>query len=96
MNKSISFKEFNKREKQFLKDYLKWNKSNKNKPAPIFPPELQQNEIGDSNWEYRKGEELILGGTNKKRDKIIKKIVSAYKKRKLERIKDGELWKNFE
>jgi hypothetical protein len=38
-------------EKQFMKDYLKWTKSNRKSPAPIYPPELgSDNNIGDDEW----------------------------------------------
>jgi hypothetical protein len=97
MNKSISTNEYNKRKKFFLKKYLKWSLSNKNKPAPIYPPELTNNNVDNDEWEYEKGEELILDNKKKKgnKDKIIHKLTDFYKKRKLDKIKDGELWNGF-
>ena len=98
MNQSISQKEHNRRETDFLKRFHKWIlKRNKNEPQPIYPPELQKNNTGDDYWEYEKGEELILDDKKRKgnRDEIIAKMVSAYKKRKLDRIKNGTLWKGF-
>jgi hypothetical protein len=96
MNQSLSQDEWNKREKQFTKDYLKWCKSNKKSPAPIYPPELNdRNNIGDSEWEYADNEELIVDEKKRRKDEIIKKMVNAYKQRKLDKIKQGELWKGF-
>ena len=98
MNQSLSQNEWNKREKQFLKDYLKWCKSNKKLPAPIYPPELNDSNQGDNYWEYKKGEELILDAKKRKsnKDEIIKKITDYYKNKKLDKIKKGELWPGFD
>jgi len=98
MNQSINQKEINKRETEFLKRFHDWIlKHKKNEPQPIYPPELKHNDIRDDFWEYGKGEELILDDKKKKsnRDEIISKMVSAYKKRKLDRIKKGTLWRGF-
>ena len=96
-NQSLSQDEWNKREEQFLKDYLKWCKSKKKNLPPIYPPELNDmNNIGDSEWEYRGKEELIVDEKKKKnRDALIQRMMDAYKKRKLDKIKQGFLWKGF-
>ena len=96
MNQSLSQDERNKREKQFLKDYLKWCKSDKKLPAPIYPPELNNmNNIGDGEWEYMGKEELIIDEKKKKKDDLIRRMMNAHKQRKLDKIKQGFLWKGF-
>ena len=86
MNNSISDKEANGRKEKFMKDYLKWTKSNKKDPDPIYPPELNISDRGDDYWEYRKGEELLLGHmeeeTKKKRIDLIKRMIKSYNKNK--------------
>jgi hypothetical protein len=86
MNNSISDKEANGRQEKFMKDYLKWTKSNKKEPDPIYPPELNISDKGDDYWEYRKGEELLLGHmeeeTKKKRIDLIKRMIKSYNKNK--------------
>jgi hypothetical protein len=96
MNQSISQDEYNRREKQFLKNYLKWCKSNKKSPAPIYPPEISNiNNIGDGEWEYKGKEELIVDERKKKKDDLIRRMMNAYKQKKLDKIKQGFLWKGF-
>jgi hypothetical protein len=86
MNNSISDKEANGRKEKFMKDYLKWTKLNKKEPDPIYPPELNISDRGDDYWEYRKGEELLLGHmeeeAKKKRIDLVKRMIKSYNKNK--------------
>ena len=86
MNNSISDKEANGRKEKFMKDYLKWTKSNKKEPDPIYPPELNISDRGDDYWEYRKGEELLLGHmeeeAKQKRIEFVKRMIKSYNKNK--------------
>ena len=86
MNNSISDKEANGRKEKFMKDYLKWTKLNKKEPDPIYPPELNISDRGDDYWEYRKGEELLLGHmeeeAKKKRIELVKRMIKSYNKNK--------------
>jgi len=86
MNNSISDKETNGRKEKFMKDYLKWTKSNKKEPDPIYPPELNSSDTGEDYWEYRKGEELLLGHmeeeAKKKRIDLVKRMIKSYNKNK--------------
>jgi hypothetical protein len=86
MNNSISDKEANGRKEKFMKDYLKWTKLNKKEPDPIYPPELNISDRGDDYWEYRKGEELLLGhmeeDAKKKRIDLVKRMIKSYNKNK--------------
>ena len=60
MNQSLTDDEWIKIEKQFFKDYLKWSKSNRKSLAPIYPPELNDSNIGDDEWDYKGNEKLLV------------------------------------
>lgn len=53
------------------------------------------NNIGDGEWEYMGKEELIVDEKKKKKDDLIRRMMNAHKQRKLDKIKQGFLWKGF-
>ena len=95
MNQSLTDDEWIKIEKQFFKDYLKWSKSNRKSLAPIYPPELNDSNIGDDEWDYKGNEKLLVDEKKDKRVDLIKRMVNAYKQKKLDKIKQNKLWKGF-
>lgn len=83
MNRSITDNEWKKQNKEFPRTYINWIKNHKNNElAPIYPAELNDTDIGDDEWEYRKDDRLLLGHMEQdiknSRINLIKRIVKSY------------------